>query len=413
MAERRVVISGLGAVSPLGNDRRNSWQKVIKGESGIARVTLVDPTPYPSQIAGEVKNFNADTLLPLKEQKRLDRYSLFALAAAKEAWTDAGLDGHSDDPTRMGCIMGVGIGGLKTLEDNHRDLLEVGFKRISPFLIPKMISNLGPGNVAMRFNLQGVNYTVTSACTSGTHAMGEAYRMIKDGLQDVMITGGAEAGVTDLGLAGFGRMTALSTRNEDPEHASRPFDRDRDGFVIGEGAGILVFEEYERAKKRGANIYAEVVGYGFSCDAFHITAPCEDGRGAVQCMNMALQSAQKRPEQIQYINAHGTSTPVNDPIESLATEKVFGDHARRKLVISSTKSVTGHLLGAAGGLEGVFLAMVIKDSTVPPTMNFENPGEGCNLDYCPNEARELSVELAMSNSFGFGGTNASIVFARV
>jgi 3-oxoacyl-[acyl-carrier-protein] synthase II len=312
----------------------------------------------------------------------------------------------------MGCILGIGIGGLATLEENHIALLKGGPRKVSPFLIPKMISNLGPGYVAIVHNLQGVNYTVTSACTSGSHAIGEAYRMIKQGLQDVMITGGTEAAITPLGLSGFGRMKALSTRNEEPTKASRPFDRDRDGFVIAEGGGILVLEEYEKAKRRGADIIAEVAGYGFSCDAFHITAPSEDGAGAKLSMRMAMHDAELNPEDVGYINAHGTSTPINDPAETNAVKEVFGDYAKNGLIMSSTKSMTGHLLGAAGGLEGCVLALVLKTGVIPPTINLDNPADGCDLDYCANESRELPVSVAMSNSFGFGGTNATIIFKR-
>jgi 3-oxoacyl-[acyl-carrier-protein] synthase II len=313
----------------------------------------------------------------------------------------------------MGTIIGVGIGGLQTLEDNHAELVASGPRRISPFLIPAMIANLAPGNVAIDLDLQGINYTTTSACTSGTHAVGEAFRLIREGRQDVVVTGGAEAGITGLGLGGFGRMKALSTRNDDPTKASRPFDRDRDGFVIGEGAGILVLEEMEAAKKRGAKIYGEVVGYGFSCDAYHITAPREGGEGAVNCMTMALKDGGLKPEQVRYVNAHGTSTPINDPAESRAIKKVFGDFAKKGLLVSSTKSMVGHLLGAAGGLEAVILAKTLQTGVVPPTINLENPDVDCDLDYVAHTAREASVEASMSNSFGFGGTNASILFKRV
>lgn len=412
MGERRVVITGMGIVSPVGNDLRSSWEAIVAGRSGIAPVTLVDTQQYPSRIAGEIKNFNADAYVPKAEQKRYDRYSLLAIAAADEAWGASGLQGHGYDPVRVGCILGIGIGGLRTLEMNHSELIRGGFKKVSPFLIPAMISNLGPGNIAIRHNLQGVNFTVTSACTSATHAIGESFRIIKSGLQDVVVTGGAEAPITDLGLGGFGRMRALSTRNDEPTKASRPFDRDRDGFVIGEGAAVLVLEELEGAKKRGARILGEVVGYGFSCDAFHITAPPEGGEGAVHCMRLALESARLRPEQVGYVNAHGTSTPINDPAETKAIKVVFGEHAKKGLLVSSTKSMTGHLLGAAGGAEAVFSVMAIQTSLVPPTINLDNPDEGCDLDYVPHRARECLVDAAISNSFGFGGTNASVIFKK-
>lgn len=410
---RRVVITGLGIICPVGNDLKTAWDNLVHGRSGVAKIQCFDASAYSSQIAGEVKGLVAENYMAPSEVKRYDRFSLIALAACKEAWNHAGISAGDYRPERMGVILGVGIGGLSTLEENHEALLKGGPRKVSPFLIPKMISNLAPGNLAIAHGLQGVNYTITSACTSGTHALGEAFRMIRDGLQDVIVTGGAEAAITPLAVAGFGRMKALSTRNDAPEKASRPFDRDRDGFVIGEGAGVLVLEDYESAKKRGAQILAEVVGYGFSCDAFHITSPSEDGLGAKLCMRGALASAQVAPDKIQYINAHGTSTPFNDMTETMAIKEVFGQHAKAGLVVNSTKSMTGHLLGAAGGIEAIFLAMSLKTSVVPPTINLENPDEGCDLDYVPNVAREMSVELGMSNSFGFGGTNASIVLKRV
>jgi 3-oxoacyl-[acyl-carrier-protein] synthase II len=414
MSERRVVITGMGVVSPLGLDVKTTWEGLIAGKSGVSPVTTFDVSAYPSRIAGQVKDFDPEKLVEKKAVKRYDRFTLFAIAAAREAWADAGLaQDNKYDPAKCGVILGVGIGGLGCLEANHEALLAGGPRKVSPFLIPAMISNLAPGNVGIDLNLQGVNYTVTSACTSGTHAVGEGFRMIKEGLQDLIISGGAESAITRLGLGGFGQMKALSTRNDEPEKASRPFDRDRDGFVIGEGAGILVLEEYEAAKRRGAQIYAEVVGYGFSADAYHITAPREDGAGAIACMRMAINQAKIKPEQIRYINAHGTSTPINDPIESRAIETVFGDYAKSGLLVSSTKSMMGHLLGAAGGVEAVILALTIRHSIVPPTINLDNPEEGCNLDYVAHHAREASVDAAMSNSFGFGGTNGSILFKKV
>ncbi len=413
MGDRRVVVTGIGMISPLGLTVDESWGNMLAGKSGAGRVTQFDPTGYPSTIAAEVKGFNPEDYVQPKAVKRYDRFSLFAIAAAREAWKDSGLSIDEINPTKAGTILGVGIGGLRYLEDNHTELLNAGPRRLSPFLIPAMISNLAPGNVAIDLGLKGINYTITSACTSGTHAVGEAYRMIKDGLQDVIMTGGSEAAITPLGLGGFGRMKALTTRNDDPEKASRPFDKDRDGFLIGEGAGTLVLEEYESAKKRGAKIYAEVIGYGFSCDAYHITGQLEGGEGAVQCMEMALASAKIRPEQMDYINAHGTSTPLNDPNETLAIKKTFGDHAHNGLLVSSTKSMVGHLLGAAGGLEAVVLAKTIQTSSVPPTINLDNPDEGCDLDYVAHTAREKNVDYAMSNSFGFGGTNSSVILSKV
>lgn len=416
MQTRRVAITGIGALCAVGHDVNSSWKNLCNGVSGIDRITLFDPSLFSCHIAGEVKNFDPETIVPKKEVKRFDRFSLFAVAAAREAWADAGLVDEADCPyerLQMGTILGVGIGGLRTLEDNHTALMESGPRKISPFLIPAMISNLAPGNVAIDLDLQGINYATTSACTSGTHAVGEAFRLIREGRQELVVTGGAEAGVSPLGLGGFARMRALSTRNDEPQKASRPFDKDRDGFVIGEGAGVLVLEEMENAKKRGAKIYGEVVGYGFSCDAYHITAPREGGEGAVNCMKMALDDAEVTPEKIGYINAHGTSTPVNDPAETQAIKTVFGDAAYKGLLVSSTKSMIGHLLGAAGGIEAVILAKTLETGIVPPTINLDSPEEGCDLDYVAHTAREASVELAMSNSFGFGGTNASIICRKV
>ncbi len=413
MSNRRVVITGIGIISPVGNNKEITWANLIAGKSGVGRITAFDPTDFPSQIAGEVKDFDPETIMPKKELRRIDRFSMFALAAAKEAWEDSGLEGHNYTPHKMGAIIGVGIGGLHTLEENFKEIDKGGSRKASPFLIPAMISNLAPGHIAIQYGLKGVNYALTSACTSGTHALGEAFRMIREGLQDVMVTGGSEAAVTVSGCAGFGKMKALSTRNDEPERASRPFDRDRDGFVIGEGGAVLVLEELEVAKARGAKLYAEVIGYGFSCDAFHITAPPEGGEGAIRCMEMAIEQAGIPKEQIGYVNAHGTSTPVNDPAETSALKKVFGDYAKNGLLVSSTKSMTGHLLGAAGGLEGAISALVLKTGIIPPTINLENPDDACDLDYVANEAREVSVEAVMSNSFGFGGTNGAIILKRI
>ena len=415
MSHRRVVITGMGMVTPLGNDLESTWAGLTAGKSGVAKITHFDASNSTSQIAAEVKGFDPDTVVDRKEAKRFDRFSLIALASAKEAWRDAGFGDTAPAPyapNRMGCIIGVGIGGLPVLEENHTALIQDGPRKISPFLIPAMITNLAPGHIGIALNLQGVNYVITSACTSGTHAIGEACRMIQGGLQDLVVTGGAEAAITPLGVGGFARMKALSTRNDDPTRASRPFDKDRDGFVIGEGAGVLVLEELESAKARGAKIYAEVAGYGFSCDAYHITAPPEGGEGAISCMTMAIESAKLPKERIGYINAHGTSTPINDPAETKAIKTVFGDYAHKGLMVSSTKSMTGHLLGAAGAIEGVFITLAVSRGVIPPTINLENPDVGCDLDYVPFTARESSIEAAMSNSFGFGGTNASIIVKR-
>jgi len=410
MQKRRVAITGLGIISPLGITRESTWTAAKEGKSGVGPITRFDASAFATHIAAEVKGFSADAFIEPKDQKKQDLFSQFAIAATHEALEDAKLLQQSTYANpKMGCILGVGIGGLNILEKYHQAYLEGGPRKISPFLIPGMISNLGPGNVAIKYGLQGVNYTVTSACTSSTHAIGEAFRMIADGLQDVVVTGGSESTVCPIGIGGFNALKALSTRNEEPEKASRPFDSDRDGFVLGEGCAILVLEDLETAVKRGAKIYAEVLGYGFSCDAYHMTAPSEGGEGAVACMRNALESAGVKPEQVDYLNAHGTSTPANDISETQGIKTVFGDWAKKGLLVSSTKSMTGHLLGAAGAIEAAFCTLAIRDGVVPPTINLDNPQEGCDLDYVAHKARNHKVKVAMSNSFGFGGTNASIV----
>jgi len=408
--KRRVVVSGIGVVSPLGNNVKTTWEAILAGQSGIGLITRFDTTDFSSKIAAEVKDFKPEDYIEAKEVKKLDLFSQYAIASAQEAWDASKLSNANVDPSRIGCILGVGIGGISTLQKYHEAFLSGGVRKISPFLIPAMISNLGPGNLAIRFGLKGVNYTLTSACASATHAIGEAYRVIADGIQDLVLTGGSEAAITTIGIGGFCSMKALSTRNDDPQRASRPFDKDRDGFVMGEGATILILESLESAEKRGAPILAEIAGYGASCDAYHITAPSEDGLGAVACMNNALISAGMKPEDVDYINAHGTSTPFNDKIESSAINKLFGAWAKEGLAVSSTKSMTGHLLGAAGAVEAVFSVLAIKDGILPPTINLENPGEGCDLDYVPHTARKCNIRAAMSNSFGFGGTNAAVIF---
>lgn len=415
MTKRRVVITGIGAITPLGNTITDSWEAAKAGKSGMGPITRFDSSAYATRFAAEVKNFDPSPYIDGKDLKKQDLFSQYAVAASCDAWKDAGfeLDGiGSYDRSRAGCILGVGIGGLPVLEKYHSILLESGPRKISPFLIPAMISNLGPGNVAIKLGLKGVNYVITSACTSSTHAIGEAYRMISSGLQDLVLTGGSESAITPIGVGGFCAIKALSTRNEAPEKASRPFDKDRDGFVLAEGAAILILESLETAQKRGAKIYGEVLGYGFSCDAYHITAPSSDGAGAIACMSQAIESAGLTPNQIQYINAHGTSTQANDSTETQAIKNVFGEWARSGLLVSSTKSMTGHLLGAAGAIEAAFSVLAIRDSVVPPTINLENPGEDCDLDYVPNKARQTPIKLALSNSFGFGGTNASVVFGK-
>lgn len=409
MTRRRVAITGLGALTPIGNNVRDSWAAARAGKSGGGRITRFDASEYASQIAAEVKGFDPAAYFETKEIKKVDIFAQFAVAAAQEAWEDSGLSTAVYDKSRMGCVLGIGIGGLTTIEKYHRALVEGGPRKISPFLIPAMISNIGPGHIAIRWGLKGVNYTVTSACASATHAIGEAAHMIAHGIQDVVITGGAESGVTPMGIGGFCSLKALTTRNDSPEKASRPFDRDRDGFLLGEGAGVLVLEPLDLAEKRGAKIYGEVLGYGASCDAYHVTAPSENGEGAVLCMRNALADAGIQPGEVGYINAHGTSTDLNDPIETAAIKEVFGPWAKNGLLVSSTKSMTGHMLGAAGAVEAMFSMLALHEGVIPPTINLENPGEGCDLDYVANVAREVKVRIAMSNSFGFGGTNACVV----
>jgi len=412
MTKRRVVITGMGSLSPLGSTVAENWDNAVNGRSGIAPITRFDVSLFATRIAGELKNFDPVTYIEPKEVKKLDLFSQFALGASEEAWQSAKLENHPYDPSMMGCILGIGVGGLGTLEKYHGAYMEGGPRKISPFLIPAMISNLGPGNLGIKYGLKGVNYAITSACTSATHALGEAYRMIADGLQDLIVAGGTEAAITPIGIGGFCSMKAMSTRNEEPLKASRPFDKDRDGFVMGEGSTILVLEALESAEKRGATILAEISGYGFSCDAYHITSPSPDGQGAVQCMSMALRSAKLAPEQVQYVNAHGTSTEFNDASETAGIKKVFGSWATNGLVVSSTKSMTGHLLGAAGAIEALLCIKAIQEEMVPPTINLDNPGEGCDLDYVPHTARPLKIQHAISNSFGFGGTNATVVISR-
>lgn len=413
MKKNRVVITGIGSLTPLGATTSESWCAAKAGKSGIETITRFDASAFSAKIAGEIKNFDATKFVDSKEVKKLDLFSQYAIAASQEAWDDSNVAKANYDATRMGCILGVGIGGIATLEKYHQAYLEGGPRKISPFLIPAMISNLGPGNIAIRFGLKGVNFTITSACTSATHALGESYKLIASGAMQAMLTGGAESAVTPTGIGGFCALRALSTRNEEPHRASRPFDKERDGFVMGEGAVVLVLENLERAKARGAKIYAEVSGYGSSCDAYHITSPCEDGAGAVACMRAAIEDAGLSPNQVQYVNAHGTSTQANDSSETAAIKQVFGAWAKEGLLVSSTKSMTGHLLGAAGAVEAGFCALALTEQLVPPTINLETPGEDCDLDYVANQARAAKLEHVMSNSFGFGGTNASIVLSKV
>ncbi len=405
---RRVVITGMGAVTPLGNDLKSTWEGLVNGRSGVQRITRFDAADYPSQIAGEVKGFDPDPYVDKKEQKKMDIFIHYALAATQMAMAESGLVIDEANAERVGVIVSAGIGGLPAIEKYHRVLLERGPKKVTPFFIPMVIINLASGQIAIRYGAKGPNTAPVTACATGTHAIGDAFRLIQRGDADAMIAGGAESTICPLGLAGFSAMKALSTRNDAPEKASRPFDAGRDGFVIGEGAGVMVLEEMEAARKRGAPIYAELVGYGLTGDAYHITSPAPEGEGAARCMTMALHDAGLAPEDVDYINAHGTSTKFNDEFETLAIKQTFGDHAR-KLAISSTKSMTGHLLGAAGGIEAVFTGMAVKEGILPPTINYEEPDPACDLDYVPNEARRVRVRAAMSNSMGFGGTNAALL----
>jgi 3-oxoacyl-[acyl-carrier-protein] synthase II len=409
--ERRVVITGLGVITPLGIDLQTFWSNITSGVSGIAGITAFDATEFDCRIGGEVKNFEPVRYFKnAKDVRRTDRYAHFAMAAARIALADGGLDPATyPDPPRFGCIIGSGIGGLKALADQHTVLMTKGPSRLSPFMIPMLISNMASGLVSMEFGLQGPNFATVSACATACHAIGEAWRMIRYDEADAFLAGGAEATVIPIGIGGFAAMKALSTRNDEPTRASRPFDTDRDGFVMGEGAGVILIEELEHARARNAPIYCEVTGYGLSADAYHMTSPLPDGEGAVRCMRMALEKAGIQPGEVDYVNAHGTSTGVGDICETKAIKTVFGDHARNGLLVSSTKSMTGHLLGAAGSVETAVCALAIRDSIVPPTINLDNPDPECDLDYVPHKAREKKVRIALNNSFGFGGHNATII----
>jgi 3-oxoacyl-[acyl-carrier-protein] synthase II len=412
MNERRVVITGLGVVTPIGNDLKTFWRNLLAGVSGIRRITAFDPAEYACKIAGEVQDFN-----PLqffnnpKDVRRTDRYAHLLMAAAKMAMHDSGVDLETTDRERFGCMLSSGIGGLLTLETQHSLLLTKGPRRVSPFMIPMMISNMGGGVVSMEFGLQGPIISTVTACATANNSIGEAWRIIKFGDADAFLVGGTEASVIPLGVSGFDAMKALSNRNDDPDRASRPFDRDRDGFVLSEGAGSLVIEELEHARSRGARIYCELAGYGVTADAYHMTSPLPDGSGAARCMSMALNHARVRPEEVDYINAHGTSTGLGDVCETKAIKRVFGTHATQPggLLVSSTKSMIGHTLGAAGAIEMAACVLAMRDSLVPPTINLDNPDPECDLDYVPHKARERRVRVAVNNSFGFGGHNATLV----
>jgi 3-oxoacyl-[acyl-carrier-protein] synthase II len=409
---RRVVVTGVGVVSPLGTGNSKNWNSLVAGESGIDRITRFDITDFPVKIAGEVKDFNPEDFIEKKEIKKMDLFIQYALGAAHFAMEDSGLQVTEENATRVGVLVGAGLGGLPTIEKYHSALLEGGYKKISPFFIPMLITNLAPGHISMKYGAKGPNISSVSACATGTHSIGDAYQIIRRGDADAMIAGGTESTVTPLAIGGFAVMRALSTRNDGPKEASRPFEKNRDGFVLSEGSGIVVLEEYESAKKRGARIYAEVIGYGLTSDAYHLTAPSPDGEGAARCMKMALDNAGVNPNEVDLINAHGTSTPLNDYYETLAIKQVFGDHAN-ELMVSSTKSMTGHLLGAAGGVEAVFTMMSLDKGIVTPTINYLEPDPECDLDFVPNTARDAKVSCALSNSFGFGGTNATLLFRKI
>ena len=411
MDPRRVVVTGLGALTPVGNTAEEFWSSLVHGRSGIGPITRFDATGFPTRIAGEIRNFDPLDFVDKKEARRLDPYLQYAIAAAALAVQDASLDTGKVDATRFGVMIGSGIGGITTLLENHKTFLDRGPDRVSPFFIPMLIINMASGLVSMRFGAKGPNSSVVTACATGNHAIGDAFRIIQRGEADVMIAGGAEAIILPLTIAGFCAIKAMTTRNDEPERASRPFDAERDGFVCSEGAGIVVLESRDYALRRDARIYTEVRGYGMSGDAYHMTAPDPEGDGAARSMTAALQDAAVAPTDVGYINAHGTSTPYNDKFETMAIKRVFGEHARR-LAVSSTKSMTGHMVGAAGGIEAIATALALHHGVLPPTINYEHPDPDCDLDYVPNQARKQDVEVAASNAFGFGGTNATLIFAK-
>ena len=413
IGERRVVVTGLGCICPIGNTVQEVHKSLLESKSGVSKITQFDAQGFASQIAGEVKNFEvSQDLVSPKESRRLSRFIQFAVQASWEALKDSNLNLEKEDPQRIGVLIGSGIGSLKWIEEQHKILLSRGPSKVSPFLIPMLIVNEASGYVSMKFGLKGPNLCITTACASGSHALGEAYRIIKYGSADIMIAGGTESCITPLGVAGFSSMKALSCRNQEPQKASRPFDKERDGFVMAEGCGIAILEEYEHAKKRGAYIYAELAGYGATSDAYHITAPDPEGEGARKCMELALKDARINCEEVDYINAHGTSTPLNDKVETLAIKKVFKEHSK-KIAVSSTKSMTGHTLGAAGGVEFVVCCLSIKHKFLPPTINYEYPDPECDLDYVPNTPRSKEIKVCLSNSLGFGGHNATLVLRKI
>jgi 3-oxoacyl-[acyl-carrier-protein] synthase II len=412
--QRRVVVTGLGLISPSGLNVTENWDNLLNARSGIAKISQFDASDFATQIAGEVKGFDPETIVEKKEMKKMDRFILLSLEATRQAIEDAGVNFHDNEllQARTGALVGVGIGGLPMIEEQTQILISKGPRRISPFFIPAVITNMASGHITIRYGLRGPNFSVTSACATGAHSIGEAAHYIRDGHCDMMIAGGCEAAITPLAIGGFASMKAMSTRNTQPEQASRPFDKDRDGFVLSEGAGTLILEDYEHASRRGAPIYGELTGYGFSSDAYHMTNPSPTGDGAALSMRIALKDAGLNPEQVGYINAHGTSTPAGDGVETTAVKTVFGDHAR-KLWVSSTKSMTGHTLGAAGAIESIFSLLALKHQVAPPTINLENPSDDCDLDYVPLAARDGKFEHVLNNSFGFGGTNSSLIFSKL
>ena len=412
MSQRRVVVTGMGMISPLGNDLASSWDGIVNGRSGLGPITSFDASLFTTRIAGEIRGFEPTLYMSPKDVKKMDAFIHYGVAASLMAMEDSGLEVTEENAERIGAIIGAGIGGILGIEEQTAKYIEGGPRKISPFYIPSTIINMLPGQLSIMKGIKGPSFSAVSACATSNHSIGMAMRMIQYGDADVMIAGGAERGSSPTSVGGFCSMKAMSTRNDDPAGASRPWDKDRDGFVLGDGAGILVIEEYEHAKARGARIYCELAGFGASSDAYHMTAPSENGEGPARCMAMAMKDAKINAEQVEYLNAHGTSTPLGDLAETLAMKRAFGDHAY-KTMVSSTKSMTGHLLGAAGGVEAIFSVLAIDKGVIPPTINLENPGEGCDLDYVPNVAREKKIDVAMSNGFGFGGTNGTLVFKRI
>jgi 3-oxoacyl-[acyl-carrier-protein] synthase II len=408
---RRVVVTGIGLVTPLGIGNDENWSSLLAGKSGIGPITRFNTKNFATQIAAEVKDYHPEEFIPKKELRKMDLFLQYGLGAARLAFEDAAMKISPETAHRAGVFMGCGLGGLSTIEEYHKILMESGPRKVSPFFIPMLLGNMASGLISIYHGAKGPNLSIQTACAAGTHAIGQAYHIVRDGIADVMATGGVESTITPLCVSGFNAMRALSTRNEAPEKASRPFERDRDGFVLGEGSAVLILEEINHARERGAKIYCEMIGFGLSGDAFHMAAPAPEGEGAARCMQMALDDAGIRPQDVDYINAHGTSTDLNDKYETQAIKKIFGEYAK-KLAVSSTKSMTGHLLGAAGGIEGAYTALTIDRGVIPPTINYDNPDPECDLDYVPNQPRETAVRIAMSNSFGFGGTNATIVMRQ-